>query len=133
MSVCVCGGGGLWGWGWGWGWVGRLVLHLPLLFLLLLLHAVYMAGRTASMCSQHAAPSPSLQPPSVSNMPVCVCPACLHICQCNGRMVKTEVLPWAYWNLMMKGFVPWSEAKNAIKAIKARLQQWRETTASLPQ
>lgn len=72
--------------------------------------------------------------PISSTMVVCVCPACVYnICQCNGRMVKTEVLPWAYWNLMMKGFVPWSEAKNAIKAVKARLQQLQETPASLPQ
>jgi hypothetical protein len=45
-------------------------------------------------------------------------------------LVKTEVLPWAYWNLMIKGFVPWSEVKNAIKTLRARLQQPRSSTVT---
>lgn len=45
-------------------------------------------------------------------------------------LVKTEVLPWAYWNLMTKGFVPWSEAKNMMKKVTAKLQQRGERAAS---
>lgn len=45
-------------------------------------------------------------------------------------LVKTEVLPWAYWNLMTKGFVPWSEAKNLLKKVTAKLQQRRERAVS---
>lgn len=41
-------------------------------------------------------------------------------------LVKTEVLPWAYWNLMTKGFVPWSEVKNNIKSFQAKLLQRQE-------
>jgi sulfide:quinone oxidoreductase len=45
-------------------------------------------------------------------------------------LVKTEVLPWAYWNLMIKGCVPWSEVKNVIKSLKTRLQQRHSGTAT---
>jgi hypothetical protein len=38
-------------------------------------------------------------------------------------MVKTEVLPWAYWNFMLKGFVPWSEVKNMMKKFSEKMQQ----------
>lgn len=31
--------------------------------------------------------------------------------------VKAEVLPWAYWNVMTKGYVPWCEAKNIAKRL----------------
>ncbi|KIY99789.1 sulfide quinone reductase-like protein [Monoraphidium neglectum] len=33
--------------------------------------------------------------------------------------VKKDVLPWAYWNFMSKGYVPWSECKNIIKRMTA--------------
>lgn len=46
-------------------------------------------------------------------------------------LVKTEVLPWAYWNLMTKGFVPWSEVKNVIKRFRAQLAQGGKTAATL--
>lgn len=99
----------------------------------------HRAGSSGSACA-HSVPataSPSegkLQPP-VSNVVVCVppLPRVQLTLYCNGRMVKTEVLPWAYWNFMMRGYVPWSEAKNYIKSLKDRLQQWREAPASLPQ
>lgn len=45
-------------------------------------------------------------------------------------LVKTEVLPWAYWNFMVKGFVPWSEVKNAIKHLRSRVQQLRDVPAT---
>lgn len=38
-------------------------------------------------------------------------------------LVKTEVLPWAYWNLMLKGLVPWSEWKNVVKRFRAQWEQ----------
>ena len=62
----------------------------------------------------------------------CLRVTCWHASLTGCRLVKTEVLPWAYWNLMTKGFVPWSEVKNALKSVKARLQQWQEAPASLP-
>lgn len=33
--------------------------------------------------------------------------------------VKRDALPWAYWNLMTKGYVPWGEYKNALKRLAA--------------
>jgi hypothetical protein len=37
--------------------------------------------------------------------------------------VKRDLLPWAYWNLMTKGYVPWGECKNALKAAAAALRR----------
>ncbi|KAI8470279.1 MAG: hypothetical protein J3K34DRAFT_421158 [Monoraphidium minutum] len=34
-------------------------------------------------------------------------------------LVKKDVLPWAYWNVMTKGFVPWCEFKNMLKRLPA--------------
>lgn len=37
------------------------------------------------------------------------------------RLVKAELLPFAYWNFMTKGFVPWGEYKRAREAFLAKL------------
>lgn len=34
-------------------------------------------------------------------------------------LVKKEVLPWAYWTFMTKGYIPWCEYKNALKRLSA--------------
>jgi sulfide:quinone oxidoreductase len=33
-------------------------------------------------------------------------------------LVKSEVLPWVYWNLMVKGYVPWGEYKNMLGKVR---------------
>lgn len=41
----------------------------------------------------------------------------MHSC----RLVKAELLPFAYWNFMTKGFIPWGEYKRMREALLAKL------------
>ena len=45
-------------------------------------------------------------------------------------LVKTEALPWAYWNLMVKGYVPWVDYRNMLARVAKVARQCRDRPAA---
>jgi hypothetical protein len=43
--------------------------------------------------------------------------------------VKAELLPWAYWNMMTKGYVPWGEYKRMRERVLEVLAAAKPTPA----
>jgi hypothetical protein len=48
-------------------------------------------------------------------------------CCCCCRLVKAELLPWAYWNMMTKGYVPWGEYKRIRERVLEAIAPMRGT------
>ncbi|WIA37719.1 hypothetical protein OEZ86_014601 [Tetradesmus obliquus] len=44
-------------------------------------------------------------------------------------LVKAELLPWAYWNMMTRGYVPWGEYKRAKERVAEALAALKPTPA----
>ena len=45
-------------------------------------------------------------------------------------LVKIEALPRAYWNLMVKGYVPWGEYKNMLAGVAKVARRGRARPAA---